>query len=113
MFGEPMISVLDVRGPAQITQGAEATFDAYVTFKDAPYPNDKITKVIYLVYDAESNVVAQGTAEVVADGQYKITLTGDVTASLKAAATKMDVIAISNVVSIPTFVSKDFLITAP
>lgn len=113
LFGEPMIAELDVRGPAQITQGTEASFDAYVTFKDAPYPNDMLNKVIYLIYDAESNVVAQGEAEVIADGQYKISLTADVTASLNAAATKMDIIAISNVVSIPTFVTEDFLVTAP
>ncbi len=59
-----MIAVADVMGPAEVSQSGEATFDAYVSFKDEAYPQDAIDKVAYLLYDAEGSLVSSGEAVV-------------------------------------------------
>jgi peptide/nickel transport system substrate-binding protein len=108
-FGTPKFATVDVSGPAQVTTGQEATFDVNVTFNGAPYPKDEITRVTYLLYDSGGNVVATGEAEYVSEGKYKITLTAEQTGKLPAGASKIEIIVAPKVVSIATFVSKDFM----
>jgi peptide/nickel transport system substrate-binding protein len=112
-FGEPMIAVVDVTGPGQVEAGQEATFDAYVSFKDEPYPQAYIDRVSYLLYDASGELVASGVAEAVAEGQYQVTLSGDETGLLSTGAAKIEFVVASNVVAIPTFSAFEFVATAP
>jgi peptide/nickel transport system substrate-binding protein len=113
IFGTPKISIVDASGPAQVTQGSEAVFDALVTFDNAPYPKSDLSKVIYMLYDATGNMVGKGDAEYVADGQYTATLAAEVTKSLVAGSAKIEFVAVSTVVSIPTFAPFQFVVTTP
>jgi peptide/nickel transport system substrate-binding protein len=110
-FGEPQIAVVDVTGPAEVSQSSEATFDAYVSFNDAPYKQEDIEKVVYLLYDAEGNLVLNGDATVVADGQYSATLTADQLSKLSAGSAKIEFVVSSKLVAIPTFAGFEFAVS--
>jgi peptide/nickel transport system substrate-binding protein len=110
-FGEPMIAVADVTGPAEASQSGEAVFDAFVSFKDAPYPQAEIGSVSYLVYDTEGLLVLNGKAEFVAEGQYTAKLTAAQLAKLPAGSAKIEFVVSSNAVAIPTFAGFEFVVS--
>jgi peptide/nickel transport system substrate-binding protein len=112
VFGEPKLAEAQIDGAGQIKIGDEATFDVFVTFKGDPYPQAEIKQVKFLLYDAKGEVVLVGTAEAVADGQYKVVLPADVTAKLEAGSNKLEIAVIPLPVSVPTFASIEF-VTAP
>lgn len=109
-FGEPKIAVADVSGPAEVSMSGEATFDAFVSYKDEAYPQSEIEQVIYLLYDAEGSLVLSGQAEAVTDGQYSVTLTADQLSKLSAGAAKIEFVVSPKVVVIPTFASLEFVV---
>jgi peptide/nickel transport system substrate-binding protein len=109
-FGEPMIAIVDVIGPAEVSQSSEATFDAFVSFYDEPYPQADIEKVSYLLYDAEGNLVLDGEAAFVAEGQYAALLTAEQLAKLPAGSAKIEFVVSSERVAIPTFASYEFVV---
>ncbi len=108
-FGEPKIAEVAINGAAQILIGQEATFDVFVTFEGAPYPQAEIKQVKYLLYNAQGEVVQTGLVEAVADGWYTITLPADVTALLSAGSSKLEVVVSPLPVTIPTFAAFEFL----
>jgi peptide/nickel transport system substrate-binding protein len=108
-FSAPKIAVVDVTGDGQVTAGQDATFDVVVTFNDEAYPADELELVKYLVFDANGNLAASGDATLVADGQYQITLGADVTSTLEAGSSKLEVAVASKLVSIPSFASFEFV----
>jgi peptide/nickel transport system substrate-binding protein len=110
-FGEPQIAVVDLTGPADVSQSGDATFDAYLSFNDTPYPQDDVDKVAYLLYDAEGSLVLSGEAAVVADGQYSVTLTAVELGKLPAGSAKIEFIVSSKMVAIPTFASLEFMVS--
>jgi hypothetical protein len=108
-FGEPKVAVVEVDGPGTVTIGDEATYDVFVTFNDEPYPQAEVATVQWLLFDATGALAASGDAEAVADGQYQFTLSGDVTGALEAGSNKIEVAVASNVVSIPSFATYEFV----
>ncbi|MDI9472150.1 MAG: ABC transporter substrate-binding protein [Tissierellia bacterium] len=108
-YSEPMIADVDIEGPAQVTAGEEATFDVFVTFNGEPYKVDDISKVKFLVYDAENNVVLISDAEAVEDGKYAINLSAEDTGKFGDGATKIEVAVVSLVVAQPTFQTIEFI----
>jgi peptide/nickel transport system substrate-binding protein len=108
-FGEPQIAVVDVSGPVKVKIGEEATFEAFVTFQDTPYPQADLNTVKYLLYDASGGLITTGLAEAVADGHFKVVLSPEVSQKLLPGANKIEFVVVSNVVSIPTFTAKEFL----
>jgi len=110
-FGEPLIAVVDVTGPAEVLQSGEAVFDAYVSFDEAPYPQAEISSVSYLVYDAEGLLVLNGQAELVADGQYQAKLDAGQLAQLAAGSAKIEFVVSSKAVAIPTFAGFEFVVS--
>lgn len=110
-FGEPKLAEAQLDGAGQVKIGDEATFDVFVTFKGEPYPQAEIKQVKYLLYNAKGEVALVGTAEFVADGQYKVVLTADVTAKLEAGSNKIEIAVIPLPVSVPSFTSMEFVTT--
>jgi peptide/nickel transport system substrate-binding protein len=104
-----MIADVDIEGPGQVTAGEEAVFDVYVTFNGEPYKLDDISKVKFLAYDAENNVVLIDDAEAVEDGKFVINLTADDTNKFGDGATKIEVAVVSLVVAQPTFQTVEFI----
>lgn len=109
IFGEPKVASVLLDGAGQVKIGEEATFDVFVTFKDEPYPAAEIKSVKYLVYNAKGEVVNVGDATLVEDGQYQVVLPADVTSALEAGSNRIEVSVVPLPVSIPTFVSFDFV----
>jgi peptide/nickel transport system substrate-binding protein len=110
-FGEPMLAVVDVLGPGEASQSTDASFDAFISFKDAPYPQAEINSVSYLVYDAEGLLVLDGNAEFISEGQYSATLTAAQLAQLSTGSAKIEFVVASRAVAIPTFAGFEFVVS--
>jgi len=110
-FGEPMIAVVDVMGPAEASQSGEAAFDAFVSFKDEPYPQADIDKVSYLLYDTEGSLVFTGEASLVTEGQYAAVLSAEQLAKLPTGSAKIEFVVSSKLVAIPSFASFEFVVS--
>jgi hypothetical protein len=108
-FAEPKVADVAVDGAGRVTIGEEATFDVFVTFKDDAYPSDEITGVKYLLFNAASELVEVGQAELVAEGQYSVTLSAETTAALEAGANKLEVVVSAIPVSIPAIGAIEFV----
>lgn len=111
-FGQPKLAEAQLDGAGQVKIGDEASFDVFVTFKGDPYPQAEIKQVKFLLYNAKGEVALVGDAEFVADGQYKVVLSKEVTAKLEAGSNKIEVAVIPLPVSVPSFTSMEF-VTAP
>lgn len=109
----PKIAEAVVEGPASVKIGEAAEFDVMVTFAGEPYPAADVQSVTYLVKDATGLVALSGTAEEVAEGQYKVTLSADDTGALAAGSNMLTVTVASKVVALPTFSSIEFVTVAP
>jgi peptide/nickel transport system substrate-binding protein len=110
-FSEPKLPVVDMNGPAEVSQSGEATFDAYVSFKDVAYPQADIDKVAYLLYNAEGALVLSGEASLVTEGQYSIKLTSADLAKLSVGSAKIEFVVSSKLVAIPTFAGFEFAVS--
>ena len=111
-FAAPASPVVEIDGPARVTIGEEAAFDVFVDVFDGPYPVDDIEAINYLVFDATGALVAQGAAEGVEDGVWQVVLGSDVTGALAEGSNRLDIVAVSKLVAIPTLASYEF-VTAP
>lgn len=109
IFGEPMIADVDLDGPARVSVGAEAVFDVWVTFNDAPYLMEHMGDVKYLLFNAEGEIAYVGDAVAVEDGLWQIALTAEITEALEVGANRIEVIAAPIVVSIPSFSNITFV----
>jgi len=109
-FGEPKLPVAELDGPGQVAAGEEATFDVFVTYKDQPYPDAEMTGVTYLVFDAVGGLVTQGEATLVTDGQYQVVLGADVTGTMASGSYKLEVAAVSSLITLPGFATLEFIV---
>jgi peptide/nickel transport system substrate-binding protein len=108
-FGEPALAEVELDGPGQVTIGAEAVYDVFVTFKGEPYMAADINSVKFLAFDATGTLVGTGDAVFVADGQYTVTLSADITALLTEGAGKIEVAVSSKIVALPGLASVEFI----
>ena len=110
-FSEPRVAVVEVEGAGQVAAGSEATFDAFVTFKDEPYASADISQVKYLLFNTAGELVTSGEAESVGEGQYQVTLDAGTTSKLETGANRIEIIVVPSVVSIASFGSFEFVVT--
>jgi peptide/nickel transport system substrate-binding protein len=108
-LGKPPIAVVDITGPAEVAVGSEAAFDVLVSFDDMPYMNDDIISVNYLLFDATGALASKGAAEAVEDGYFTVTISADDSAKLVAGSTKLTIVVVSKLVSIPATESFEFV----
>ena len=80
------------------------------TSRTQPYPADDVSSVKYLVFDASGNLVTQGDAASVAEGQYQVTLGTDVTGAFTSGGYKLEVAVVVKPVSLPGFASLEFIV---
>lgn len=108
-FSEPKLASLQLDGPAQVKAGDEAVFEALVTFKGQPYAQADVQQVKYILYDATGAVAEIGNAELIAEGQYQVTLSAETTADLPTGSARLEVAVVPLPVAIPAFTSIDFV----
>jgi hypothetical protein len=110
-FAEPELMTMAVDGPTAVTAGEETTFDVSIKFNDQPYPSKDISAVSYTLFNSDGTIAGTGAADFVAEGQYKVTLSTDLTAKLAAGTAKITIAAASNAVSLPAFETAEFVVT--
>jgi peptide/nickel transport system substrate-binding protein len=110
IFSSPKMAEVAVDGAVDVSAGAEATFDTFVTFEGEVYPNDEIDQVKYLLYGPEGTLVATGMADLVTDGHYLITLSQEITGQFVSGDYKLEAVVISKLVAIPSFVTFEFIV---
>ena len=110
-FNEPKMMSMVVEGPIAIVAGEEASFDVTITFQDEPYSSSDMDKVLFTVFNSNGEALPTGTAEFVTDGYYKVILSKELTAQLKAGTAKLTIAAASKVVSLPAFETVEFVVT--
>lgn len=108
-FSSPKIATTVLDGPGQVKVGDEATFDATITFNNAPYLLSDIARVKYILYDATGAVLEVGDAVAVEDGHYQVVLSAESTAKLPTGSARLEVAVVPIPVAIPSFTSFDFV----
>lgn len=101
-FAEPMLADLFVDGPDRVAIGSEAVYDVFVDFEGEPYPAKDIGSVRYMVFDATGGLVTVGDATPVDDGLWEVVLGADITSQLAAGSNRLEVVAVSNLVAVPS-----------
>ncbi len=110
-FGNPPIPVVDVEAPAIVTAGTDATFEVFISFEDKPYAAADLASVSFLAFNAEGGLAFKGEAEAVEDGLYKVVMSADDTSKFTAGASKLTIVVVSNLQSIPVFESVEFVVS--
>ena len=102
-FTDPRIPEVDVSGSSRIIAGEAAEFTVAVTFEGEPYAVEDVDFARFLVLDARGQLVIVGDARPVQDGQWQVMLTPEQTAVLEVGSSRVEVVVVSRLVSIPTF----------
>ncbi len=109
-FAEPKIASIDFIGAPEVLEiGKGAVIPVNITFKEEPYPPEEIDFVKYLLFDAEGNLVALGTAEYFGGPTWNVVLTPEITSKLPEGTVKLEVAVSSKVVAIPSFADVEFI----
>jgi peptide/nickel transport system substrate-binding protein len=108
-FSSPKLSEVEIDGAGRVSIGAEATFDVFISYEGEAYPADELVSVKYLLFGSDGTLIEVGEAELVADGQYVVTLSAETTGKLAAGAAKLEVAVVSSVVSVPSFAAFEFV----
>jgi peptide/nickel transport system substrate-binding protein len=109
-YSEPKLAEVEIDGPGLVAAGDEVSFDVYVTFHGEDYLLSDIDNVKYLLFDATGALVEVGAAEAVSDGLFNVTLSAEQTADLESGASRLEVIVVPIVVSIPTLEAFEFVV---
>jgi peptide/nickel transport system substrate-binding protein len=94
-FREAPIPAASVSGPTSVAKGAAATFDLALTWLDEPYPVSDIERVSYLLINSRGEIAFSGEATAVADGLWRLTLTGDMTNLLPVGLNRLEFVVMS------------------
>jgi peptide/nickel transport system substrate-binding protein len=109
MFSSPMLAEVAIDGAGRVTIGEEATFDVFVTFEGEPYASDQVTDIKYLLFNSANEIVEVGSAELVTEGQYLVTLSAETTGALESGANKLEIVAVVVPVAIPSIADFEFV----
>ena len=101
-FAAPMLAEVFVDGPDSVTIGSEVVYDVFVDFDGDPYPARDIDQVRYMVFDATGELVTVGNAVAVDDGLWEVVLGADLTSQLAAGSNRLEVVAVSKRVAVPS-----------
>jgi hypothetical protein len=80
-----------------------------VNFKDQPYAEADVKEVKYILYDTTGAVVEVGSANMLAEGQYQVTLPADTTSKLPNGSARLELAVVPVPVAVPAFTSLDFV----
>jgi peptide/nickel transport system substrate-binding protein len=108
-FAEPKLPEISLTGPSTVIQTLATEFNIGITFKGQPYATDDMDFVKYLIIGPAGDVKGIGSATAVKDGEWKITLSAADTSILPTGSNKIEVVASSKLVSIPSSDSTSFI----
>lgn len=108
-LAEPPVPVASITVPESVAPGLEARLSVKLTYKEQPYPTDKISFVKYLVTDPKGEVIIKGSASPAAGaGEFTMTLTPTETGAFVPGTYTLSVIATSTEVATPATAEKQF-----
>ncbi|WP_444984630.1 ABC transporter substrate-binding protein [Halomonas mongoliensis] len=87
-------------------EGAE--FRLAVTVEGAPYPEEELREVSYLLFDGDGALAGRGEAEPLGQGQWRVRLDAETLAGLGSGANSLELAVISRRVALPAFASHVF-----
>jgi peptide/nickel transport system substrate-binding protein len=102
-FTTPRIPEVEVSGPTRVIAGKAAQFQVEVTFEGEPYPVEDIDFARFLLLDARGELITVADAQSARDGMWEVTLTPEQTTGLTTGSSRLEVVVVSRLVSIPTF----------
>jgi len=108
-FTEPKIPALSLKGPSTVIQTLANEFNISVTFKGAVYPTDELDFVKYIIIGPAGDVRTVGSATAIKDGEWKIVLSAADTSILPVGSNKIEVVAASKLVGLPSSSSVSFV----
>jgi peptide/nickel transport system substrate-binding protein len=112
-FIEPRIPQVNITGPVRVTSGEAVRFQVEVTFQGEPYPVDDVDFARFLVLDARGELATAADAQPTSDGLWEVELTPEQTADLENGSTRLEVVVVSRLVSIPSFETFSFVTIGP
>jgi peptide/nickel transport system substrate-binding protein len=112
-FIDPRIPEVNIAGPVRVTSGEAARFQVEVTFQGEPYPADDVDFARFLVLDARGGLVTAADAQPTSNGLWEVELTPEQTADLETGSTRLEVVVVSRLVSIPSFETFSFVTIGP
>jgi peptide/nickel transport system substrate-binding protein len=107
-FTRPEIPELDLSGPMVVETGKAAEFELHITYEGAPYPEDAIETVQFLLFDGSGVLTEKQKAERVAGDLWTIRLAPEQVTALGIGANSLEVAVTSNRVALPAFASHTF-----
>jgi len=108
-LAEPPVPVASITVPESVVPGLETRFSVKLTYKEQPYPTEKISFVKYLVTDPKGEVIIKGAASATSEaGVFNIVLTPTETGSFVPGVYTLSVIATSTEIATPATVEKQF-----
>ncbi|MGJ7456341.1 ABC transporter substrate-binding protein [Halomonas sp. MA07-2] len=95
-------------------EGREAAaFRLSVTVEGAPYPEEAIQEVRYLLFDGRGTLAQRGEARSLGDGEWRVLLDAEALASLGSGANSLELAVTSYRVALPAFASHVFATVPP
>lgn len=95
-------------------EGREAAeFRLTVTVEGAPYPDDALHEVNYLLFDGQGDLAHRGAAVSLGDGEWRVRLDAETLAGLGSGANSLELAVTSRRVALPAFASHVFATVPP
>ncbi len=102
-FTRPRIPEVVTDGPGIVHAGEEASFEISITFEGAPYPEEELEMVRYMLFDGRRELIKQGDAVPGDDGRWRVELSSEETEKLRPGSNLLEIAATSTSVALPAF----------
>lgn len=109
-FTEPEIPLIEIDGPRSVKAGEPLRFLINISHDLEPYPEKDLSRIGYILFDHADNLIAEGEAEKVRDGVWKVALSRETTLELEKGAASFQVAVNSKRVALPSFASQPFAV---
>ena len=84
-----------------------------VTFRGEPYPVDDVEFARFLLLNARGELVTVADAQPISDGMWEVMINPEQTTDLEIGSTRLEVVVVSRLVSIPSFEKFSFVTVGP
>lgn len=109
IFADPIEPEVLVSGPDSVFVGEEANFDIGIEFEEEAFALEDIEDAVYLLFDADDNLVAEGDVELLDDGEGLVELDAEETGTLSTGPSRLEVIVTPLTVASPSITQVEFV----
>ncbi len=109
IFDEPIIPEVSVSGPDTVFTGDSAEFEVEIEFAGEPFATENILDAVYLLFDSDNNLVADGSLSEVTEGSWMVELSEEETDKLSVGPSRVEIVVSPLTVASPSIVSDEFV----